>query len=76
MQKELVGSQNQTATNRRAQKKRVYAWIDPELACQKALELSERYSNEAQVQKLELLTTVINELNTVAIRKGMLRPRK
>ena len=55
---------------------KAYAWIDPELACQKALELSERYSKEAQVRKLELLTTVISELNTIAIRKGMLRHRK
>ena len=55
---------------------RAYAWIDPKLACKKALELSDRYSNEAQVRKLELLTRVIDELNTIAIRKGMLRHRK
>ena len=55
---------------------KAYAWIDPELACQKALEHSEKYSSEAQVRKLELLTTVVGELNTIAIRKGMLRDRK
>ena len=53
-----------------------YAWINPELACQKALKLSEKYSSEVQVRKLELLTTVVGELNTIAIRKGMLRDRK
>ena len=55
---------------------KAYAWLDPELACQKALELSEKYSSEAQVRKLELLTTVVGELNTIAIRKGMLQNRK
>lgn len=50
-----------------------YAWIDPELAAQKAVELSDKFSEDDDVRKLQLLTSVINELNSIAVRKGMLR---
>ena len=54
-----------------------YAWIDPELAAQKAVELSEKFSEDDQVRKLQLLTSVIDELNNIAVRKGMLsRPNR
>ena len=52
-----------------------YAWIDPEIASQKAVELSEVYSQDDPVRELQLLTLVIDELNSIAIRKGMLRSR-
>ena len=54
---------------------KAYAWIDPKLAVNKATELSEQYSADDSVRKLQLFTTVIDELNSIAIRKGMLRGR-
>ena len=50
-----------------------YAWIDPELAAQKAVELSEKFSEDDEVRKLQILTSVIDELNSIAVRKGMLK---
>ncbi len=52
---------------------KAWSWIDPKLAFEKALELSDRYSDDDPVRKLQLLTTVINELNTIATGKGMLQ---
>jgi len=54
---------------------KAYAWIDPKLAGKKVIELSEKYSHDNPVRRLELLTSAINELNSIAIRKGMLRHR-
>ena len=51
---------------------KAFVWIDPELAGDKALELSDHYAGDAPVRRLQLLTSVIDELNIVAIRKGML----
>ena len=48
------------------------AWIDPKFAAEKATELSEQFSGDAPVRKLQLLTSVIDEMNSIAIRKGML----
>lgn len=50
-----------------------YTWIDPALAAQKAVELSDRFSKDDSVRKLQLLTSVIDELNSISIRKGMLK---
>lgn len=49
------------------------AWIDPEFAGQQAIKMAKQYAGDDPVRELQLLTTVIDELNSIAIRKGMLR---
>lgn len=45
------------------------------LAADKAMELSDQFSKDAPVRKLQLFTSVIEELNNIAIGKGMLDDR-
>ena len=56
---------------------KAYAWANPKAAAEKARSLAERFANDDSVRKLQLLTSVITELNDISIRKGMLgRPEK